>query len=195
MKKFKKGDISLNKDSFSHGQIMSKLWMCDELEKYYTLKGHKPKLVFVYGGWYGILPFMMKIKNIFRETKFISFDLEEVSNALALKVNNAFVYEDTSFDVQKRNVNELKPRKSEVDLVINTSCEHIIEDNWFKNLDDGQLVAFQSNNMKHVEHINNVKSLEEMKKKYRLSNIFYAGEKSFDYGVLKFDRFMLIGTK
>jgi hypothetical protein len=80
------------------------------------------------------------------------------------------------------------------DLVINTSTEHM-DEKWFYHLQSKKLtskpvVALQSNNFTGIpEHVNAVKDLYELKKKFQFAEILYEGE--LDLGAYK--RFMLIG--
>ena len=43
-------------DSFSSGQIGSKLWLCQEAEKLFETVNQ----VWIYGGWYGLTAFLLK---------------------------------------------------------------------------------------------------------------------------------------
>ena len=80
------------------------------------------------------------------------------------------------------------------DVVINTSCEHITQeqyDQWLDNQPDNAVIVLQSNNyFKHEEHVRCSKDLDNFTK---ISNI-----KPYLRRVLetpKYDRYMLIGKK
>jgi hypothetical protein len=53
----------MNLDSFSHGQIASKLWLCDHIEQYVTDNSR----VAIVGSWYNVLAFMMLTRNESRD--------------------------------------------------------------------------------------------------------------------------------
>lgn len=65
-----------NKDSFSNGQIDSKLWMCRELEKL----NWTSNLTHVYGGWYGVLSFLLLSRENFSVEKIESYDIYVASS-------------------------------------------------------------------------------------------------------------------
>ena len=74
--------------------------------------------------------------------------------------------------------------------VINPSCEHMT-DEWYYNLAEGTMVILQSNDFWEVpEHINVVKNIEEMKKKYKMKDIY-----SCTLQCTVYQRFTLAGIK
>ena len=84
--------------------------------------------------------------------------------------------------------------RSDADVVINTSCEHITQDQyelWLSGLPQNSLIVLQSNNYNIPEHIRIAQDLEEFKKQSELGTILFAGE--LDLPMYK--RFMLIGKK
>ena len=79
----------------------------------------------------------------------------------------------------------------EINLVINTSCEHM-DNNWFHSLPDGTFVVLHQNDyFENEQHVNCCKDLEEVKQKYPMRQIHYEG--SLDTQL--YNRFMLIGIK
>jgi len=78
-----------------------------------------------------------------------------------------------------------------VNCVINTSCEHM-DNTWYENLPAGTFVILQTNDyFSNPQHSNCCKDIEEVKKKYPMDNIMYAG----DLDTQLYNRFMLIGVK
>ena len=57
--------FEFNKDAFSSGQVGSKIWLCEELEK----TGWKSKLTYIYGGWHGITAFLLLSRGKFQVDK------------------------------------------------------------------------------------------------------------------------------
>ena len=45
----------MNFDAFSHGQIQSKIWLCEELEPHTPIHAN----IRILGSWYNILAFML----------------------------------------------------------------------------------------------------------------------------------------
>ena len=78
-----------------------------------------------------------------------------------------------------------------IDLVINTSCEHM-DNTWFDNLPAGTFVVLHQNDyFDNEQHMNCCKDLEDVKKKYPMQSIYYEGELDTNL----YNRFMLIGVK
>jgi hypothetical protein len=80
-----------------------------------------------------------------------------------------------------------------VDVVINTSCEHITQEQyatWLGKRTKDQLLVLQSNNYKIDEHVRTADSLEEFVEQSHV-NVLWAGELELPL----YKRFMIIGTK
>jgi hypothetical protein len=83
--------------------------------------------------------------------------------------------------------------RSHADVIINTSCEHITQeeyDLWLSGLPHNSIIVLQSNDYDIPEHVRFVDSLEEFKKQSNL-NIIYAG--SLDTEL--YTRWMIIGKQ
>jgi hypothetical protein len=82
---------------------------------------------------------------------------------------------------------------SYADVIINTSCEHISQedyDTWLSNLPMERIIVLQSTNFNIDEHIRPTRSLEEFEHQSHLSNILFKGELE----LINYNRFMIIGT-
>ena len=78
-----------------------------------------------------------------------------------------------------------------INMVINTSCEHM-DNTWFEDLPSGTFVVLHQNDyFENEQHVNCCKDLEDVKRKYPMQNIFYEGELDTHL----YNRFMLIGIK
>lgn len=78
-----------------------------------------------------------------------------------------------------------------MNMVVNTSCEHM-DNAWFDKIPSGTFVVLQTNDyFENEQHSNCCKDLEDAKAKYPMQNIFYAGELDTQL----YNRFMLIGIK
>tara|TARA_B100001778_G_scaffold334710_1_gene347289 strand:- start:1642 stop:2664 length:1023 start_codon:yes stop_codon:yes gene_type:complete len=191
---------------FSRGQMKSKCWMVEEMSKIFPDK--YLGTVVHYGGWYATVAKHLfekfKIKkyyNLEKDTKCIDisddFNYEQYQNQWQFKSVVQDV-DDIRYDStgvfcmyvkskSGKNIQlQIKP-----DIIINTSCEHMNED-WFKNLPDGQLVCLQTNDyFDNEQHINCVHGIEEAKVKYPMKEVLYEGE----IDTHLYNRFMLIGEK
>ena len=73
--------------------------------------------------------------------------------------------------------------------VINASCEHMMDD-WYYNIPDGTFVVLQSNDFDIPQHTNIVKNIQEMKEKYKMTDIY-----SCTLQCTVYQRFTLAGIK
>ena len=80
-------------------------------------------------------------------------------------------------------------------VVINTSVEHFDSHEWFDKLELGTLIAVQSNNMPHDDHVLTTNSVHTLRNQFPMSVVLSAGSKKFEYKDWSFTRFMVIGKK
>jgi len=195
-----KKTISVQADAWSDSQVASKLWLCQHLELQcekleYTRHNHR---IAVYAGWYGILPFMLLTRGKIKYVQWIrSIDIDPACEAIADEINCHWVMKEWKFKAVTKDVNEQRWNMpyNDPSIVTNTSTEHFDKQDWFFKIPPGVLVALQSTNMEHEEHMNTVDSLEEFKLRYPLSKIEYSGVREFSYPDKTFSRFMIIGRK
>ena len=188
-------------DFLSRGQVKSKLWLVTELAK--VVDGSIGNVLF-YGGWYNFVAFFM----------FQQFDVDTI---YSLDVNRDVIepsrrlYDEESkngrFKPMGVDVNKIRwdgksayaPARDDTEflicdsatMIVNTSCEHM-DNTWYDNLPDGTFVVLQTNDyFENEQHSNCCKDLEDVKSKYPMQNIFYAGELDTQL----YNRFMLIGIK
>lgn len=181
----------MNFDSFSSGQIGSKLWLCEELEKLYDLIDE----IWIYGGWYGVTAFLLQTRNNIKIKKIRSFDIDPDCESIADKINENWKWQEWKFKAVTADCNSPSITPVGVDLVINTSCEHFESFDWFFNIPKGTKVVLQGADMLHDDHIVKFTSLEDFCKYFPLSEINFKGEKIFNYPSWSFKRFMIIGEK
>jgi hypothetical protein len=196
-------------DSFSRGQLRSKIWVSDIIK---DLDVDLGDMIYVCAGWYGVLPAMLFERN--KVTNIRSFDIDascalpaETLNrsytqnnwqfkASTMDVNNLvytgeFMYETLKYNGDKETITDGSPT-----CVINTSCEHIEDfDKWWAGIPDGMLVIMQNNDFddeeEHDHADDTVTSLEEFAKRLNVSETLYEGTLALD----KYNRYMVIGYK
>jgi hypothetical protein len=81
--------------------------------------------------------------------------------------------------------------RSDADVVINTSCEHITQDQydlWLSGMPYNSLLVLQSNNYNIPEHVRIATDLAEFKTQSKI-NVLWAGELQLPL----YKRFMIIG--
>ena len=171
-------------DAFWSGQLKSKEWLIT------NLRNHINKFVTIdiHGGWVGVLASMlfqtdMPIKNI------RSVDIDPSCEFIATNMNKI---EEMAgrFCAVTADMCEIR---SDADVVINTSCEHITQDqfdSWKSGQPANSLLVLQSNNYDIPEHVHNAASLEEFKTQCGI-NIIWAGKLELPL----YKRFMIIGKQ
>jgi hypothetical protein len=186
------------------GQTLSKIWLCKELER--TVLAHcpgvirkrptKPYRVWVLGGWYCLTNLLLRSRGNLPLAKVVSLDIDPKATAGACILNEAFIFERT-FEAATADVNDLSYEEygGRPDIVINTACEHMSDQSWFYNIPDGTIVALQSNDMKHEDHISEIRSEDDMGDEFPLEHVWMTGRLPFKYETWSFNRFMTIGVK
>lgn len=171
-------------DAFWQGQLKSKEWLIENLRKEVT----DSVSIEIHGGWVGVLASMIFQSDI-PVTKICSIDIDSTCEPIAINMNKleeiAGKFRATTIDM----CNLI----SFVNIVINTSCEHITQDQyeqWLRNRNDDQLLVLQSNNYQIDEHVRIANSLEEFKEQSHI-NVLWAGELSLPL----YTRWMIIGKK
>jgi len=171
-------------ESFWKGQIHSKEWLlnnlCPRLPHNATIDIH--------GGWNGVLASMLfqKIKDI----KCIrSIDIDPDCEETARTMNKI---EDREGRFRAITA-DMCCIRSDTDVIINTSCEHITQDQydlWLSGHPQNSLIVVQSNNYQIPEHIRIAHSIDEFVEQSDLE-VLYKGENQFQM----YTRYMIIGRK
>jgi len=181
---------NLNSDAFSSGQIGSKIWLCEELERL----GWASNQTYICGGWYGLTAFLLLSRGNFKVNSIRSIDQDPECQAIADDINNLWVWQQWKFKAFTGDCNTMIFPDG-VDIVINTSTEHFDSRAWFDSIPSGTRVVLQSNNMPHEDHCVSYNTAAEFAADYNLSTVDFVGAKDFVYPDWSFTRFMLIGTK
>lgn len=185
-------------ESFKHGLVISKRWLCIELEK--LLDNKKSYDVHILAGWTNLLGFMLAVRYHKSINRIYSYDSESTAIELADKINSAFNTSDPIIINQVVDINQIDYiTHSDESVYINCSLEHLKSRNWFYNIPVGKLVVLQATDMNDVNHpwyINDyMDSIETITDKYPLQKIYFSGCMNFSYNDLSYNRFMIIGIK
>jgi len=171
-------------DAFWKGQISSKEWLIEQLRPHVFLT---PVSIDIHGGWVGTLASMLFQSNIpIKNIRSVDIDPECESIATMMNKQEEIV---GKFYAVTANMCEIR---SDADIIINTSCEHITQDDydlWLSGMPHNSLIVLQSNNYNIPEHIRISNSLDEFKEQCQLSNILFAGELELPL----YKRFIIIG--
>jgi len=173
-------------ESFWKGQVNSKIWLIENLQKF---QDQKWEHIVIHGGWNGVLASLIFNSGI-EVDRITSVDIDPGCEETAYTINKR--YEMTG---RFRAVTADMCKYSEpADVIINTSCEHITQPqyyDWLHNQNDDSLYVLQSNNYFDLnEHINCSEDLVQFVQKSKLRVVF-----SDRLQLPKYDRYMIIGKK
>jgi SAM-dependent methyltransferase len=185
--------MNLNFDSFSHGQIISKIWLCENLEPY-ILKNAR---IAILGSWYNILSFMMITRQPYKYQHILGIDVNPETIDIADKICSTWTMGINAV-VENKIGDAGNVDFSEFDVVINCSPEHMPND-WYNNVKEGTLVCIQTSDVTDSAYpwlvSNPNKDIDTMIEKYPLSQRFFMGTKEIEYTDWGYKRFMTIGLK
>jgi hypothetical protein len=182
--------IDIDSDAFSSSQIQSKIWLVSTLESIVDKKYHR---IWILAGWYGITNFILRTRNNIPVSEVRSFDIDPACESIADQINNLWHWQGWQFKAETKDINDLDYSKPP-DIVINSSAEHIENDQWFHRIPPGVLVCIQTADLDHEEHISEYKSLDDLIARFPLE-IKYQGIKRFEYDDFGFNRYMIVGFK
>lgn len=193
----KDGDVVHFLDSMSPNQIESKRWLADCLAL--ILEERTDLKIQINGGWFGY-PLINLLKANLDIQMVQNIDIDE--NAIQMYRRFA---SDEKFKVVETigDVKDPTPYDRDVDVVINTSSEHMLplpvyaenkNYRYVKNTPkhkDPCLFAVQSNDMFHIaDHHYCCKNVDELVRQTGLTEVLYKGTIEMSNG---YNRFMVIG--
>lgn len=199
-------ELTIHKDAFAHGQVLSKIWLADKLEQSLPHQDPKPLNIILFAGWHGVLPFLLLSRPFFKNSKIVSYDQDSSTQKVALALNNTWECEGL-FSAQVANCNTLQPQRlvndlrsigaHGVDLVVNTSVEHMNSDTWYNNLSlpNQPLYVIQGTNMTLDDHVSPVHSPQQLRERFPMKALLFQGSLPFFYPDQSFQRHMIIGYK
>jgi|TARA_B110000093_G_C12970197_1_gene411950 hypothetical protein len=190
-------------DLFSKGQIESKRWLVNELEKINMELG----TVFICAGWYGSLATFLFESDV-RLDKIRSFDIDESCAGIAetfnrLKTMDGWKFKASTLDIlgmdYPTTYTTYRSDGTGLELtempntVINTSCEHIENfAEWYDKILAGTLIILQTNNFFEIpEHVNCSIDLDDFSRVTPMKEVLYQGQLELS----KYTRYMRIGIK
>jgi hypothetical protein len=179
--------------AFSHGQVLSKLWLCRTIEPILQPQSR----VAILGSWYNVLAFMMLTRNSSLYQFILGVDQNYQATEVSERICDAWRF---GYDKKISNVTQDagKFNIDEFNVVINCSVEHMPND-WYDRVPTGALVCIQSSDVTDMTYpwlvTNPNPDQETLVNKYPLNQTLFLGEKEFDYGSWGYKRFMIIGRK
>jgi hypothetical protein len=172
-------------DAFWSGQLKSKEWLITNLRK--NVK--KVVSIDIHGGWVGVLASMLFQSDIY-VTNIRSVDIDSTCEPIATMMNK----KEEIAGMFSAVTSDMCEIRSDADVVINTSCEHITQDQydlWLSGMPYNSLLVLQSNNYNIPEHVRTAQTLDEFKEQCHLEKVLWAGELELPL----YTRWMIIGKQ
>jgi hypothetical protein len=172
-------------DAFWSGQLKSKEWLIEALGMQFSVKDD-PVSIEIHGGWVGVLASMLFQSSI-PIRRISSLDIDPTCQPIATMMNKG---EETQGRFQAIT-GDMCNLISFVNVVINTSCEHITQEQyetWLGKRNKDQLLVLQSNNYVIDEHVRTASSLQQFKEQSHI-DIVWSGELELPL----YTRYMIIG--
>jgi hypothetical protein len=172
-------------DAFWQGQLKSKEWLI------VNLRQHVKKFVSIdiHGGWVGVLASMLFQSDV-PVSNIRSIDIDPLCEPIATMMNK----KEEMAEMFRAITSDMCEIRSDADVVINTSCEHITQDQydlWLSGMPHNSLLVLQSNNYNIPEHVRTAKDLTEFTQQCQLENVLWTGELELPL----YKRFMVIGRQ
>lgn len=187
----------LNMDAWSDGQMRSKIWLCNLIEKDFG-SSKTPVEIWIFGSWYGLLAQFLLLRNRLPIKKIQLFDIDEEALKVSHKMLNMWIIENKIEVVHNQMDCTQIPQsmwKQKPDIVINTSTEHFISEDWM-NFPKGIHFYAQSTNMEHPTHINKPSSLQDFANRLGVvTKTTFSEQIEFRYPNFEFDRYMIAGIR
>jgi hypothetical protein len=169
-------------DAFWSGQLKSKEWLIKNLRK----NVDKVVSIDIHGGWVGVLASMLFQSDIVC-TSIRSIDIDPSCEPIATMMNKG----EEMVGKFRAVTADMCSIRSDADVVINTSCEHITQDQydlWLSGMPHNTLLVLQSNNYDIPEHVRTARDLKEFEEQCGIK-ILWSGELELPL----YKRFMVIG--
>ena len=179
--------------SFNYPQLQGKQWIGDELSKL-KIDTHFKNTAII-GGWYcHYLAYILEPYTDYMCNYDIDPDACEISKTFNRYIENKFSAIPNDLGMDLFWDEHLK--KGEIDLIVNTSCEHMPPMRYIRNTIEAQLdlppiyILQSTDEDKYSDHINCVRDENELAEQAEIINIYYKGCKTLSNGM---KRFMVIG--
>jgi hypothetical protein len=185
---------SMDFTSLSHGQVQSKIWLCESLEPYIPPNA----TIAILGSWYNVLGMMLLFRNPNKYNFILGIDKDPNVIPVADKICEGYMIQP---NVKIKNVcadaNTYNLQGYQV--VINCSVEHMESNDWFNNLTTSTLVCIQSSNVQKSDDNFDIKSpnqsIDSLVEKFPCRKFYHKKTKNFQYNEWGYSRYMTIGLK
>jgi hypothetical protein len=171
-------------DAFWSGQLKSKEWLIANLRK----NVNKFVSIDIHGGWVGVLASMLFQSDV-PVLNIRSIDIDPACEPIAINMNKM----EEMVGKFRAVTADMCAIRSDADVIINTSCEHITQDQydlWLSGMPNNSLLVLQSNNYNIPEHVRTATNLKEFESQCDIK-VLWSGELELPL----YKRFMVIGRR
>jgi hypothetical protein len=186
-------------ESFYHGLVKSKLWLCKEIETVIVRECLNESNLHILGCWDNLLAFMLLTRKPELYSTVYGYDIDPKAIDNANKVCDMWKYESPKVYNYVQDVNDYDYSTHTNSIFINCSIDQMNNNKWYETVPYNSIVCIQTTNMTDPEFPWYIKqstnSLDELIDKFNLSKLLYSGEKHMPYKESKFNRYMIIGCK
>jgi hypothetical protein len=187
-------------ESFSHGLITSKIWLCEELENIMHNRAMINPAVNVLGSWHNTLPFMMLVRKPKYYGVFNCYDLDSDAVDMGNQVCDTWKYEYPKVYSHVADASKIDfTATGNESIFINCSVDQFAGVEWYDKIPDNRLVCLQTTDLNANHELWEIKqsssSIIEFTERYRVSTLLYSGQKKIEYPDLSYTRYMMIGIK
>lgn len=173
--------------SFTPDLVFSKYWLMRELA---NIKPHISTM-YVLGSWYGNLALFLT-----------RYGEPEVDHIINVETNPEFLktgkqlldqFGAGNVEYMLKDANDLDYRQIDNNsVVVNTSLTDMQGRDWFDRIPTGTLVVLQG---RDHDPNRNFRSVEDIQKRFPLSQVLYSGELELEDPETEYTRYMVIGIK
>ena len=186
-------------ESFYHGLIKSKIWLCEELEIVMYSEFIKNPTLHVLGCWDNLMAFMLLTRKPEFYNAVYGYDINPEAINTANRVCDMWLYEKPHVYNRVQDVNDYDYSSHTNSVFINCSIDQMDSNKWYDTVPNNSLVCIQTTNMEDPDFPWYIKqtteSLDELINKFNFTKLIYSGHKHIPYQKDGYKRFMIIGIK
>jgi len=187
-------------ESFYHGLVTSKVWLCEQLEVAMQNEGLVQPSLHVLGCWDNLLTFMLLIRKPKYYNIAHGYDIDPEAITNANKICGAWHIETPNVINHIVDVNLYDYSKCDNEPVfINCSIDQMDNNIWYDSIPKNSLVCVQATNVTNREFPwlirQTTSSLDELINRFNYSSLLFADTKCFQYPVNSYNRYMIIVRK
>lgn len=187
-------------ESFYHGLVSSKLWLCEKLEEVILNEHIDNPILNILGSWDNLLAFMLVVRQPRLYGMINGYDIDPTAIDKANVVCDTWKYDYPKIYNHCVDINNLNfESTSKENIFVSCSIDQFEGTNWFTRIPNDRLVCLQTTDVETVEYPwfnkQHTKDIYELKDRYPLKKVLYANSKPIEYKNFSYNRYMIIGFK